>query len=228
MSYIKKIINLLKEIIVSHLFMYLIIFISCILYKIFINNNLKYFINNQLQYISILSIIIITSYLYKHNKRKESKLIFKNIPLYISIGISLSCFLNMIIFKIFPPTIKTNNISIIFIISSCLIGPLYEEILFRYIFLNKLKTITTPLKTIIINSIIFSIIHLNIKEIIFSFPLSIIICIIYQKNNNIKSPIIIHSAANIISIFLKEYNTEILLLSIICLLINREIIKNIN
>ena len=228
MTYLKKIIYSLREIIISYLLEYLIIIIFCIIYKTFISNNLKYFINNHLQYISIISLIIITSYLYKQNKRKESKIVFKYIPLFISIGISISCFLNMIIFKVFTPIESTNNVSIpLIIISSGIIGPIYEEILFRYINLHNLKKFNSPTKSIIINCIIFSIIHFNIKEIIFAFILSFIINLIYKKFNNILYPIIIHSSTNIISLFLIEFNQSILLLSLISIMINYEIIRKL-
>ena len=135
----------------------------------------------------------------------------------------------MIIFKIFPSTKINNNISLpILFISSGLIGPIYEEILFRYIFLYKLKKFNHPLLSILLNSLLFSLIHLNLKEIIFAFFLSIVINIIYHKHTNIIYPIIIHSSANIISLFLIEYNQIIMLLSIICLFINYQIIKGTN
>ena len=229
MNYLKKLIISSKEIIITYIIEYLVIIISCIIYKLSFNKDLNIFINNTLPIISIISLIIITIYLYIYNKRKESNINYKYIPVLISIGISQSCLLNMIIFKIFPSTKINNNISLsILIMSSGLIGPLYEEILFRYINLHKLKKFNSNNFSILLNSIIFSLIHFNLKKIFFAFFLSLTINIIYHKHNNIIYPIIIHTSANIISLFLYEYNHTIFLLSIICILINYEIIKIIN
>ena len=228
MNYIKKLLISSKEIIITYLLEYIILIISCLIYYILINKELTTFINNNLSYISIISLIIITTYIYNKNKIKESNINYKLLFPVISIGISISCFLNMIIFKIYPPINNVNNISFILIISSGLLGPIYEEILFRYINLNKLKEFNTPIKSILINSLIFALIHFNIKEIIFAFFLSLTINYIYHKKNNIIYPIIIHQSANIISLFLSSYNRTILILSIICFLINIEIIKEFN
>ena len=226
MKYLKRILISAKEIIITYIIEYLIIILSCLFYTLLINKDLTSFINNILPFITIISLLLITIYLYKNNIREENNIKYNYIPIIISIGISLSCLLNMFIFKIYPPKEPTTNISILIIISTCLVGPIYEEILFRYIFLNRLKKYNTPLKAVLINSFIFALIHLNFKEIIFAFFLSLIINIIYQKYNNIIYPIILHSSANIISLFLLEYNNTIIILSLICLLINYEIIRN--
>lgn len=236
MDYTNKLVNSLKIIIITYLLQYIIIIISCLLYIIISKNDLKNFINTTLPLLLIIYLTLITLYLTKRNKIAEAKINYKIIPLLISIGISTSCLLNMIIFKIFNIPKKNNNIYFpILLISSCIIGPIYEEIIFRYIHLKKLKKFNNLSISILINSIIFAIIHLSISKIIFAFFLSIIINIIYKKYNNIVYPILIHSSANFISLFLKEYSKSILYLSIICLLINIYIIylnkeksKNIN
>ncbi|MBR3161114.1 MAG: CPBP family intramembrane metalloprotease [Bacilli bacterium] len=229
MSYIKKLLASLKYIIITYILLYTVIIISCIIYKLIINKSINTFIHNTLPYITIITLTIIIIYLYKNNKRKESRNNYKIIPVFISIGISISCLLNMIIFKIFPPVTISKSLSLpLLVISSCLIGPIYEEILYRYIFLNSLKKFNSSIKAIIINSIIFSLMHFNIKEIFFAFFLSLIINIIYQKYNNILYPIVIHQSANITSLFLIEYNSQIFLLSIICILISFEITRNSN
>lgn len=213
MKYLKT----LKEIIITYILGYIILILSAALYILLGGNNLSTFISTTVSIISLLYIVTVTIYYYHKNKRKELPLNKKRyFPLYY-LGLSYSCFMNMILLKIFPNKPISNSLSTIFflIITSSLIGPIMEEILFRYINLNKLKQITTLKKSILINSLLFSLIHFNLKEIIFTLPLAILINLAYQKDKNILSPILIHSAANLIAIFLTKYHPYILILSII-------------
>ena len=225
MKYLKKLLFSLKEIIITYILQYIIIIISCILLKTITNKNLHYIINNYIPYIMIIVTISLIIYLYKKNKRTESKIITSYILPYISIGISLSCFLNMLIFKylIISNSHSTINI-LVLIISSGLIGPIYEEILFRYILLNKLKKFNNANLAIFINSLIFALIHLNPPKMIYALFLGFFLNITYHKKNNILYPIIIHSSANITALFLNNYSNIIMLLSMICLIVDYYII----
>lgn len=219
----KKIFISMKEIIVTYILQYLIIIIASLIYTSLGYKNLEGFINNESIIILSIFYILTIIYLIIKNKIKEENYKINNTYNLISLGISISIIMNMIIFKL------TNNISIrtislpLAIISSGIIGPIYEEILFRYIFLNRLKKYYSTKKAILINTIIFSLIHINPINIIYAFVLGIIINITYNKYKNIKYPILIHISSNTISIFLSEFNSYILILSIILLLINIKI-----
>ena len=128
----------------------------------------------------------------------------------------------MVIFIIHKNTITSNLSNLFLLISSGIIGPIYEEVLFRYIFLNKLKQFNTTKKAIIINSLIFALIHINPIKICYAFILGLILNITYKKYKNIKAPIIIHISANIIVLFISTFNIYILVLSFIILLINKK------
>ena len=225
MNYIKKLIKSILPIIIVYIIEHLIIIISSSIYTLLGYKNLELFVSNTASLILTTSNIIIIYILIKKYKYYQNKL---NIKLYyplISLGISISCLLNMLIFKIIPPS--NNNLIPLYIsiLSSGIIGPILEEILFRYILLNKLKKFNTKKTSIIIATIIFGIIHINPIKIIYAMILGLVLNIIYSKTNNIKSSIIIHISANIISIFLYEYNIYILILSLINLLISLSIIS---
>ena len=128
----------------------------------------------------------------------------------------------MVIFIIHKNNITSNLSNLFLLISSGIIGPIYEEVLFRYIFLNKLKQFNTTKKAIIINSLIFALIHITPIKICYAFILGLILNITYQKYKNIKAPIIIHISANIIVLFISTFNIYILVLSFIILLINKK------
>lgn len=216
----KYILKSSKEIIITYILNNLLIIITALIYNSLGYNNLEYFITNILPIILITFYILTIIYLYKKNYIKEKNLSTKEyFPLSI-LGISIATLLNMIIFKLIPPTTTTSLPIIVSIISTGIIGPIYEEILFRYILYNRLKNKYSIKKSILITTIIFSLIHLSPIKIIYAFILGIIINVSYEKHKNILAPILIHITANTIVIFLYEYNTYILLLSIICLILS--------
>ena len=224
MNYLKKLLSALLKIIILIIIPYIITIISTYIYKILTNKDISIYINNYLIYILLLYYVLAIIYLIKKNKIKITRIKTINYYNYISIGISLSCILNMIIFLITKETIKLNY-NLLFIISSTLIGPIYEEIIFRFIFYNRLKEFNSIRKSILMTTIIFSIIHISPSKIFFAFILGIIINIKYEKTNNLLVPILIHISANTIALFLNTYRVEILVLSILLLIINNQVDK---
>lgn len=218
----------MKEIIVTYILSYIIIIISAVFYKILGYNDLTFFTNNISIYIIISYYIVTIIYLYKKNKIKEQKMLIKNYFPLISLGISIAITYNMIVFKLIPPTTASTIPLILSIISSGIIGPIYEEILFRYIFYNRLKKKYLINKSIIINSLVFALIHIQPIKIIYGFILGLILNLVYEKYKNIKAPILVHIAANTIVLFLYKYNIVVLLLAIINLTISINLIKKID
>ena len=214
----KHILKSSKEIIITYILTYLITIISALIYYILGYDYVDHFLNNICPYILIPFYILTIIYLYKKNHKQETSLSKKQYFPLILLGLSIAIFLNMIIFKFYPPQsiIKPNFITII---STSLIGPIYEEILFRYLLYNRLKTKYPIKKAILITTIIFSLIHLSPIKIIYAFLLGLVLNICYEKYNNILAPILIHISANLIANFLFEYNTYILILSLISLLL---------
>lgn len=221
----KYILKSLKEIFITYIFNYLIIIISVLIYNLLGYNNLECFINSILPIILIIFYILTIIYLYKKNYTKEQSLSKKQYFPLILLGISLATLLNMIIFRLFPPTSTTSLPIIISVISTGIIGPIYEEILFRYILYNRLKKKYSIKKSILITTIIFALIHLSPIKIIYAFLLGLTMNILYERHKNILAPILIHISANTIVIFLYEYNTYILLLTIICLMLSIKLNK---
>ena len=223
----KYILKSSKEIFITYILNYVIIIISGLIYNLLGYNNVDLFINNILPYIMILFYILTIIYLYLKNYKKENKLPLKQYYPLISLGISISVFLNMLIFLIIKPITTFSLPLLITIISSGIIGPIYEEVLFRYLLYNRLKNKYSIKKSILITSIIFALIHLKPIKIIYAFLLGLFINIVYEKNKNILAPILIHIAANTIVIFLSEYNTYILILSLINLIISIKIASKV-
>ena len=91
-----------------------------------------------------------------------------------------------------------NNMPLIVtIVTSGLLGPILEELLYRGIVYNKLLTFNSHKKACIITSIMFSIMHFpNIITMIYTFILSFIMIYLYDKYKTLHAPIIFHIAIN--------------------------------
>ena len=216
----KYIIKSSKEIIITYILNYIIIIITGLIYNYLGYNNLEFLVNNIIPYILLIFYTLTIIYLYKKNYIKEHKLNNRKYFSLILLGISIAIFLNMIIFLLLPSTNKVAIPVYLSLISSGIIGPIYEEILFRYLLYNRLKSKYSIRKSILITTIIFALIHISSIKIIYAFILGLILNITYEKYHNIIAPILIHIVANTTVIFLYEYNTYIFLLSIINLIIS--------
>lgn len=220
MTYLINLIKSLKELIITYLLQYILIIVSYIIYLSLGKNNIQEFINNYCPYIIMIFYLLTIIYIYKKNKRIEPILPKTAYYPLVTIGISIACLLNMLIFLINTPNIITTISLPILFISSAVIGPIYEEIIFRYVILNRLKKFNSPKTSIIINSLIFALVHMNPIKIAYAFILGLILNIVYQKYNNIMAPIFIHASANTAALFLNEFNIYILILSIIAFIIS--------
>lgn len=230
MNYLKKLLSATFPILITYMIIILILILFAVIYNLLGYNDINHFLSIS-PYLLIPSYIITIIILIKKYSIKINftSLLKEKTFFYTSLGISLSIFLNMLIFKYFSiPKTKDSLKLIINIISSGLIGPIYEEILFRGIFYNKLLKFTSPKKSLIITTICFSLIHFSPIKMLYALVLGYIFTKIYQKDNNILSPIIIHVSANITSIFLFDYNTYLLLFSLINLLLCICIIKKVD
>lgn len=222
MSYLKKLFSAIIPVLKYMILSYLVIFVSYIFYILMGNDDTVNFVVNYATYILIVFNIIYIIYLL----RKNIILCRKTKPIipFIMLGIGFSSFCNMIILKINTNEVVEMNI-LFLILSSVLVGPLIEEILFRNILVNKLEKFNNKIVTILLASFIFAIMHNGIVNIIYTFILGIILNIIYLKNKNLLYPLLVHSSANLISLFLTEYNVFILSISFILLVISMFVVK---
>lgn len=122
--------------------------------------------------------------------------------LYIIISNINTFFINLIPSKgkeIIDPsiyTINNNNLLYYFIISG-IIGPIYEELIFRKIILMRFRQYG-DMVSIIVSSLFFSLFHCNISQFLFAFMIGLMLGYICIKYNRIVYSIIIHSFINIL------------------------------
>ena len=204
MKYIKNLFLSIREILLIMFIQYILLF-GCIL---------LFGMNKSI----ILGTIILSIFelIYIFIKLKGIKLSFKhNYFPYMLLGISLSIIYNMIIFKLGINFDITSIPLILDIIASGIIGPIFEEVLFRYRLINKLSKFNNNTLCIIISSFIFAICHNGITTIVYAFIIGLFNSYYYIKKKDILVPIIIHISANIVSSFLFNFNPYILILGII-------------
>lgn len=212
MKKIKYLLLSLKEIFIVLFFQYFILIISIILF----NGDKNIYIGNIL--LSIFSVIYILS---KRRVIDVSFNIKNNYFIYIMLGISISIIYNMILYRLNLYTYNANN-NILFldILTSDIIGPIFEEVLFRVSFIPKVEGfIYNKKKVILVTSIIFAILHFNILSGFIAFIIGIINGYIYIKTRDIIRISLVHISLNTISSLITSYNIVIFILGIILLIV---------
>lgn len=180
----------------------LIDMINTVSYKEKLNN----YIDSKALIIMLITFMIFGFIFYKiyskYRKKGEKISAFKLILL----GIFISLFYNIMIFNVnnvihITDNYYLSNINLgVLIITTGIMGPILEELLFRGIVFNRLRKVTSLNKSILIASLIFSICHLpNIINSIYAFFLSFILIKVYLRYKTIKAPILIHCVCNIVT-----------------------------
>ena len=222
--YIKKLLKSLIPLYILLLLNPILLFIIASVYATYNVDNLTNFINNYGSIILILTNIIYIIYIIKKHRIKVNKYnLIDNYPK-IYLFISIPLFLNSLILLINNQKIPTINIYIA-LFGSVIIGPILEELVFRYLIYNNLNKFNKKNTSIILSSLIFALVHNGFINIVYAFIIGTILTIIYSKNKNIKEVIILHMVANFMSLLIKEYNPVILISSFLCLIFSLYIIK---
>lgn len=205
----------LKEIVVVYILQYIVILGSSYIYlSIDPKGDVTGFLTTMGYILLILFDIIVAIYLYLKNKRKEKKVKVTDYFPVVYLGIGMAVVLNMLIF-LFNLNNEMADLNIyLAILSSGIIGPILEEILFRYVFLNRLRNFFTTRNAILLSSLVFALLHGDIITMIYAFIMGFIFAYVYVKYDNIKVSIMCHISANTIVIFLTSFNIWILLLGL--------------
>ena len=137
------------------------------------------------------------------------------------LGSSISIIYNMILYRLNLYTYNANN-NILFldILTSGIISPIFEEVLFRVSFISKVESfICNKKKVVLVTSIIFAILHFNILSGFIAFIIGIINGYIYIKTRDIIRISLIHISLNTISSLITSYNIVIFILGIILMIV---------
>lgn len=160
-----------------------------------------YLSTKQIYIALIVAIIFIPLLINDYKKYKKQTNTKINYFYLIILGVILSLIYNVFAYYL-NFALKTslfdnsNNIAIT-LLSTGILGPIIEELMFRGIIYNELKSKYSNMKSILITTIFFAIIHINIIQILYALIIGFILIFVYEKYNNIKAPIILHMASNI-------------------------------
>lgn len=126
---------------------------------------------------------------------------------------------------------------LLIIISTSIVAPIFEEVIYRGIILEQLNRRYGMIKAIVVSSLLFGIMHLNIEQGINGFFIGMVLGFIYIKTNSLLLSIFLHLANNslvIISAFIpfidlssEKFNLVQLLCGAILLLIAYKFFNNI-
>lgn len=184
------------------------------------NNENKYLITYIINAISIYLIgYLFTKLILKNTdeieKKEKKKLKFSEFLLLICITIGGAQITNLAtqlimtiaksIFKIEInndiTTLIQESSTIYLIIFAAILGPIFEELIFRGTMLKKLRVYGDK-TAILYTAIAFGLFHCNISQIPFAIVCGLILGYVVVKTNNIIYPIILHIILNSISVIL--------------------------
>ena len=170
--------------------------------------------------IPIMYLLMKKDYEYPINPRhKERKFVFKdyiktvdyktfNYPMILGITAALGVgrFITMLPidgilgnYKVIQKNIAGSSfLTQLFVLG--ILTPVLEEMLFRGIVYKRLKGYYDVAVAAYIAAIVFAVAHFNLIQGIYAFVVGIVLIYIYEKCNNLVVPIVMHSAANIVSV----------------------------
>ena len=177
---------------------------------------------------SILLCIFEIIYIVWKGKKSKFRISNSSYFPYLLLGIGIAVVYNMIIFKMgLGHDVNMDFPIVLNIICSGIIGPIFEEILFRHDLIRRLEKFNTNfLVIIILSGVIFGLFHTGIVTIIYATIMGIINSYIYIKDKDIMKPIILHMAGNIFVNLLFGYNTLVLILGVILIILGLLMIRN--
>ena len=98
-----------------------------------------------------------------------------------------------------------NSKSFLWAICAIILGPIYEEILFRGLIYNELKKTLNSVASIIIQALIFAIMHFDFVQIIYTSVLGVFVALLYTWTKSIISSIVAHITFNFFGTYCINY-----------------------
>jgi len=188
----------------------------------YIENLGVFFADNQLWMVLLSTLMLIPIFKKKCSVHRIN-LNFKDVGLLVLLGLSFGLTYNLILINLnFTDLFDSSNTNLLITwLSSGIIGPIIEELIFRNIVYEKLKKVYQPLMAILFTGVLFGILHTNIIQFIYAFLFNFILIFTYEKYKSIYAPIIVHISANSgLQLFLVLVNYSNIYISIISLIVN--------
>ena len=81
------------------------------------------------------------------------------------------------------------------LLSAVIIAPVAEELFFRKALIDRLS-LFHPMDAILLSGLLFGLMHGNLTQFLYAFPLGVLLGIIYWRTKNIRYTILLHVAVN--------------------------------
>ena len=143
----------------------------------------------HLFFVSALGICLLFFYFF--NKYKSNTLTISFIPKKTEYPLLMWSALFVVLIEICFSTIngwgkeselKAQPLDIYLMLGSIFLAPLMEELLFRQYFLSGLLSANKPLSAIMINAVLFGLIHIKISQIILGVILGLLFACVFSQN----------------------------------------------
>ncbi|MDD6207242.1 MAG: type II CAAX endopeptidase family protein [Clostridiales bacterium] len=94
------------------------------------------------------------------------------------------------------------------IISMVILAPVVEEMLCRILSYNRLKETFKPITAMILSSLFFGLLHMNVVQGVYAFGIGMCFVLIYEKTRRIFMPMLAHGIANAVSLLISNNSSE--------------------
>lgn len=83
-----------------------------------------------------------------------------------------------------------------------IVVPIMEEVLFRGLVYNRFRDYNKEWLSVLLGAAVFAVYHGNLMQILFAFPMGLIITEVYRREKTIRAPVLFHMAVNLSSVLL--------------------------
>lgn len=171
-------------------------------------------------------IIALPSYYLIYRKRKQELMTFVSvrgigfisIPVLILLGLSVNFIIEWLlslaseidflapIFERYEMLAQmiTGGGFVMSLLTVGIIGPIFEEILFRGLIFGELRKITKVRTALFIQAVLFGVYHLNIIQSSYAFVIGILLGFVYYRSNSIVAPVLVHATINSSTVILSQ------------------------
>ncbi len=173
-----------------------------------------------------VAITLPTYYLFYRERRQEllTFLSFRSIgplsiPVLIVFSISVSFILDLILIllsrleifsHVFDSYEQVSGVIfgggfVLTLLSVGVIGPIFEEILFRGLIFGELRKITKVRAALVIQALLFGVYHMNLVQGAYAVLLGLLIGFVYYRSNSFIAPVLMHVTINSLAVIVNEY-----------------------
>ena len=91
--------------------------------------------------------------------------------------------------------------------------PVTEELIFRGLVYRKLERYVSVKKAVLLGAAIFAVYHGNLLQILFAFPMGIILNLLYHRFEDLRVPVLFHAVSNLMAVLLAKSNKQWVILN---------------